>query len=442
MKVSPTVIGLLSFVVVSQATISRVNRAAEHSLESEWNQEDLGQIPFGDHDTPHTRQRHDILLQEVEQAVTIGTISIGTPPQTFRVQLDLNSPRLSIPLNTCEFCGSSEKPFKNDQSSTYEAIKTSFESGRPLPRVISEDVVHLTEDLILPQQPFDNRNPSGYFTEVYGTIGLSYNHQESGPTPVLTRLKELGLLDENVLGLYVGYLNDKTSSDQGFSGELTIGGLNPNRYRGGHELHWHSTVHPGRWAIGLDKIILDWEFQKRKDRSDEEAIEIESDYMLRTADDNHNAPRSRRIIRMDQRLNNGELAKPIPAYLKPDSLYTSLPSRAARELNEALNFTAFSETGYGVLGCREKLDWEELPYLGYSIGGSIYWFEPHEYLIRNARHLPDKCHSLIDGEASQGLEGKSDEGAVLGTTFMGKFFTAFDFENHQVGFALAAEPDE
>lgn len=330
--------------------------------------------------------------------------------------------------------------FEGGRSSTYE--KTGgpfFESKRKLRGVTSEDVLHWTENLILPHQPFgeitDNFWALYGLDGVVGSLGLNYELPAFGPTPVLTRLKEQGLLDENIMGLYLGELQGNTSaSDVSASGELTIGGLNTNRYKGRHGLHWQNTVHPGRWAVGLSKILVDWEFQKPKTMPEEIIIELESDYTLRKA--NNNTPRTH-VIHVDRHTDDPDVLKPVPIYPDPDSLYMSLPSKHARELNRVLGIPATSENAYGISGC-SQFDWGELPHVGFLISGTIYWLEPEDYLLRNARHLPDKCYGMIDGHGSQGLEEDTDEGAILGIMFLVKFFSAFDFENHRVGFALAA----
>ncbi|KAG0318408.1 hypothetical protein BG000_004249 [Podila horticola] len=408
---------------------------------------------------------------------TEGMIRLGTPPQSFRVQFSLGSPHSFVYSNSCKECRVRQRTYRSARSSTYHHNGTQFSLFDIYDGFVSQDSLHLAENLVLEGQQFGEIDSYSRYFGMDGKIGLAYDVADesvtaTGREPVLVNLRKQGLLDENVLGLYLGDV-DRTTWSLGKSGEMTLGGLDAERYHG-HDLHWQKTIRPGRWALELKKIYVDWNFKGRHSKVDGnvvaplQMIEHESDlprhegtnkvlsdlgtfvndmvleYLESTTDDddlqaNVKAHRKHTLRRgtsgtMDWIAPSSPWDQ-VPAHLRSETIFLNLPLVMARELNNVIGFTNEHGTKSFLYGCKE-LDKGTLPYVGVQLGEYIFWLAPEEYLLPDGPYSMDVCYSMFDGEG-QGILAGDDLGAMLGNIFMGKFFSALDFEQHRLGFALA-----
>ncbi|KAF9945698.1 Vacuolar protease A [Mortierella alpina] len=482
MKISLAVAGLLSLVAASQAAMMRIDLETSYVPDTagHFDQQDWNQVRFGG-GRPHERERQSVPLEFFNYFLTEGAIGLGTPSQPFRVQFSFGSPHTFVYSDACQPCRFRQRIYKSARSSTYHTNGTRFSLFEMYDGFVSQDSIRLAENLVIEGQQFGEIDRYCRYFGLDGKVGLGYDVSDesvtaTGREPVLVSLRKQGLLDENVLGLYLGDV-DRDTWSRGKSGELTIGGLDAKQYHGS-VLHWQKTVRPGRWALDLKKIVLDWDFKGRQSKADGnglakegtplKVIEHESDlpyykgtdkifddlgtfvndmvleYHESTTDDdrfrgNAKAQRKHTVRRstsgtMDWIVPSG-LWEPITAHLRAETVFLSLPLAMARELNKALGFTIESGTKNLLYGC-EELDRETLPYVGIQLGEYVFWLAPGDYLLPDGPFNLDLCYSLFDGEGHSILEG-GDTGAILGNMFMMKFFTALDFERHRLGFALA-----
>ncbi len=150
----------------------------------------------------------------------VGTISVGTPPQYFRVIFDTGSANLWVPSVECEAsygwspdvtCMSKKSKFNSSLSSTYKVVGTKFHiryGSGTLYGFLSGDVIGLGGGLSAPNQVFTEAtdDPEGIFalTDFDGIFGLGYLaiSIKSVP-PVLYTLKKHRLVPRKAFSMFV-----------------------------------------------------------------------------------------------------------------------------------------------------------------------------------------------------------------------------------------------
>uniref|UniRef100_A0A8C9ADR2 Peptidase A1 domain-containing protein n=1 Tax=Prolemur simus TaxID=1328070 RepID=A0A8C9ADR2_PROSS len=175
----------------------------------------------------------------------VGIITIGTPPQEFRVILDTGSADLWVPSTYCNSmpCGG-HHIFKPQLSSTFRTLgrhmNIAYGSGQISGRVGYDTMTLLS--LMVPQALGLSRKMHGNFMDFSvfdGILGLGYPGLAiKGTTPVFDNLWEKGLLSENVFAVYL-------------SSVLMLGGVDPSYYAG--QLNWVPVSQPLYWQVAMDR---------------------------------------------------------------------------------------------------------------------------------------------------------------------------------------------
>ena len=180
-----------------------------------------------------------------------GPISIGTPPQSFKVVFDTGSSNLWVPSVHCrdKACMSHQR-YDASLSSTYSHNGTDFSiqyGTGSLTGVISSDVLTFggieiqdtlfAESIAEPGNTFVMAKMDGIMGMGYSTI--SVNHI---PTPFETMMAQ-GLVDEGVFAFYLS----KGGSD---GSEMVLGGYNPDHFVG--DIAWLPVVQKGYWEVQME----------------------------------------------------------------------------------------------------------------------------------------------------------------------------------------------
>lgn len=197
-------------------------------------------------------------------------VSIGTPKKTFNIQFDVDFNELFVPHY--EFFGSKlhhKKGFQCKESKsctkTDRKVKIEYQQcelkGKPYQDLISFDTAqpylrHSFEQKFLAIS--DASNSQFRHLEVDGFFGLSPSRQStsgSGSESLLYSLRQAALIENMQFSFWFNPVHD---ANQG--GELTFGGVDPNRYTG--QIYWHqlepSILEPmqDRWALNLQAVSL------------------------------------------------------------------------------------------------------------------------------------------------------------------------------------------
>ncbi|XP_044307200.1 pepsin B-like [Varanus komodoensis] len=185
-----------------------------------------------------------------------GEISIGTPPQNFRVLMDTGSSYLWVPSVYCKTraCGNHEV-FDPSLSSTYSAtqetftmyygfgdvsVRLGYDTVRIQNTVIENQAFGLTE--YEPPYPF-------YYASFDGILGMAYGSLSGGLLPVTQQLVKQGQLSEPIFSFYFS----REPTEQ-YGGELILGGIDNQLFTG--EITWTPVTYDVYWQIGIEEFTI------------------------------------------------------------------------------------------------------------------------------------------------------------------------------------------
>ncbi|KAK9892988.1 hypothetical protein WA026_023045 [Henosepilachna vigintioctopunctata] len=319
-----------------------------------------------------------VILRNYFDLSYYGEISIGTPPQKFKVVLDTGSGSLWVPSARCSIftqsCRNHNK-YDSSESSTYQ------EDGQPflirygtgsLIGFVSYDDVEMG-GLKVTGQVFAEatRESDSVFgdQEFDGILGLSYVGASSqGLTPVFDSMIMQGVVDQPVFSFY--FNRDSSEHDNG--GELILGGVDPAHYKG--EITYVPVSVQSYWQFQMDGVTSDI-------------------YDL--------CPRG-----CDAIADTGTTA-----ITGPPSAFRHITNAARPDIN-------------GYVDCRVI---SRLPSISFIIGGRSFEIEAKDYILQIVQGGELTCMLA--------LQGSSDKFWILGDVFLGKYYSIYDRGNNRVGFA-------
>jgi len=204
----------------------------------------------------HVEGDHNVPVSNFLNAQYFSEITIGTPPQTFKVVLDTGSSNLWVPSSECgSIACYLHTKYDSSSSSTFKKNGTSFEiryGSGSLSGFVSQDVMTIG-DLKIKDQIFaeatEEPGLAFAFGRFDGILGLGYDTISVNkiPPPFYSMIDQ-GLLDEPVFAFY---LSDTNNGDDS---EATFGGIDESHYTG------KITTIPLRrkayWEVDLDAITF------------------------------------------------------------------------------------------------------------------------------------------------------------------------------------------
>uniref|UniRef100_K3W8C5 Peptidase A1 domain-containing protein n=1 Tax=Globisporangium ultimum (strain ATCC 200006 / CBS 805.95 / DAOM BR144) TaxID=431595 RepID=K3W8C5_GLOUD len=192
----------------------------------------------------------NVVIKNYANVQYYGTVSIGTPAQTFTVIYDTGSSNLWVPSKKF----GSHAVYDHTKSSTYKADGSRFAiqyGSGPVSGTISKDKVAIGS-LSLASQAFAEVTVTSGLGSLYSTgkfdgiFGLGFDSisENNIPTP-FGQLVKNGALDSPVFSFYL-------SKTDGAAGELTFGGIDTSRYTGA--LTYVPVTDASYWTVQLDSI--------------------------------------------------------------------------------------------------------------------------------------------------------------------------------------------
>ncbi|KAK1145817.1 pepsin A-like [Acipenser oxyrinchus oxyrinchus] len=184
-----------------------------------------------------------------------GVISIGTPPQSFKVIFDTGSSNLWVPSVYCNSyaCRQPQK-FNPSQSSTYrstsQTVSIQYGTGA-MTGILGYDTVTVG-GIVDNNQIFglSETEPGSflYYVVFDGILGLAYpSISSSGATPVFDNMMNQGLVSQDLFSFYL-------SRDSQAGSVVTFGGIDPSYYTG--QINWVPVTSQTYWEITMDQVTV------------------------------------------------------------------------------------------------------------------------------------------------------------------------------------------
>ncbi|EJF61236.1 endopeptidase [Dichomitus squalens LYAD-421 SS1] len=324
---------------------------------------------------------HNVPLSNFMNAQYFAEISLGTPPQTFKVILDTGSSNLWVPSVKCTSiaCFLHTK-YDSSSSSTYKANGTEFSiqyGSGSMEGFVSQDTFRigdLTVDGLDFAEATKEPGLAFAFGKFDGILGLAYdtiavNHI----TPPFYHLINKGLVDEPVFSFRLG-----SSEDDG--GEAIFGGVDDSAYTG--KIQYVPVRRKAYWEVELEKVSLG-----------DDVLELES----------------------------------TGAAIDTGTSLIALPTDIAEMINTQIGATK-SWNGQYTVDCAKV---PSLPDLTFTFGGNPYVLKGTDYILE----VQGTCISSFTG-----LDINVPGGSlwIVGDVFLRKYYTVYDHGRDAVGFALAA----
>mmetsp|Transcript_12389 Transcript_12389/g.23900 ORF Transcript_12389/g.23900 Transcript_12389/m.23900 type:complete len:485 (+) Transcript_12389:13-1467(+) len=409
---------------------------------------------------------HSVSVHNFMDAQYYIDITIGTPPQSFKVVPDTGSSNLWIPSSKCKFtqvpCDIHNKYYAT-KSSTYAANGTEFSiqyGSGACSGFLSSDVVSVG-DVTVEGQTFAEvtKEPGIAFiaAKFDGIMGLAFpTIAVDGVMPVFQNMVKQKKVDMPVFAFYL----NRHAKD----GELTFGGTDETHYSG--PISWIPLSNETYWEFALDDVAVEG-VSYCGDGKDCHAIADSGTSLLAGPVD--------AIKKLNEQIGavgvlEAECDQLVDEYSEavihaitedadPKAICTkigvcpggscflckTLMRRAIAILGDNTTRAAILDSlhqacaeipnpnGQSAVDCD---DVPTLPNVEVVLGGKTFVLHPKDYILEIDQQGQKTCLSGFMGIA---LPARLGSFWILGDVFMGPYYTVFDLAGKRVGFAKSVD---
>ncbi|KAH0537448.1 Vacuolar protease A [Glutinoglossum americanum] len=333
---------------------------------------------FRDTSIKPDKDGHPVPVNNFLNAQYFSEISLGSPPQVFKVILDTGSSNLWVPSTECTSiaCYLHTK-YDSSASSTYKKNGSSFEiryGSGSLSGFVSQDTLQIG-DLTVKKQDFAEATAEPglafAFGKFDGILGLGYDSiSVNGIVPPFYNMINQKLLDEPVFGFYLD------NTDQGGeNSEAIFGGINTDHFSG--KLTKIPLRRKAYWEVDLDSITFG-----------DSTAELD---------------------------NTGVI-------LDTGTSLIALPSTLAELLNREIGAKK-SFNGQYTIDCAKR---PTLPDMTFTLAGHNFTIGPNDYILE----VQGSCISSF-----MGMDFPGYPLAILGDAFLRKWYSVYDLGTNSIGLA-------
>ncbi|KAK3305815.1 vacuolar protease A precursor [Chaetomium strumarium] len=322
---------------------------------------------------------HPVPISNFMNAQYFSEITIGTPPQTFKVVLDTGSSNLWVPSTECgSIACYLHSKYDSSASSTYKANGTSFEiryGSGSLSGFVSQDTMTIGDITVKGQDFAEATSEPGLafaFGRFDGILGLGYDTiSVNHIVPPFYKMVEQKLIDEPVFAFYLADTNGES--------EVVFGGVDKDHYKG------KITTIPLRrkayWEVDFDAISYG-----------DDTAELE---------------------------NTGVI-------LDTGTSLIALPSQLAEMLNAQIGAKK-NYAGQYAIDCDKR---DSLKDVTFNLAGYNFTLGPYDYVLE----VSGSCISTFMGMDFPAPTGPL---AILGDAFLRRYYSIYDLGANTVGLAEA-----
>lgn len=308
-------------------------------------------------------------------------MTIGTPPQEFKVILDTGSSNLWVPSQSCgSIACFLHSKYDSSSSSTYKKNGTEFEiryGSGSLSGFVSQDTVSIGDLEIKGQDFAEATSEPGLafaFGRFDGILGLGFDRLSvNGIVPPFYQMVNQKLIDEPVFAFY---LSGESGSEDS---EVVFGGVDEDHYTG--KITEIPLRRKAYWEVDLDSISFG-----------KETAELE---------------------------NTGVI-------LDTGTSLIALPSEMAELLNSEIGAKKGFNGQYTV-DCAKR---DSLPDVTFKLSGHDFPIGPNDYILE----VQGSCISTFMGMDFPAPVGPL---AILGDAFLRRYYSIYDLGKGTVGLAKA-----
>ncbi|KAK8096223.1 vacuolar protease A [Apiospora kogelbergensis] len=332
--------------------------------------------------TMHTMDKnHPVPISNFMNAQYFSDITIGTPPQEFKVILDTGSSNLWVPSQQCgSIACYLHSKYDSSSSSTYKKNGTEFEiryGSGSLSGFVSQDTMTIG-DLAIKHQDFaEATSEPGLafaFGRFDGILGMGFDRLSvNGIVPPFYQMINQGLIDEPVFAFYLSSNNGEDDS------EVVFGGVDEDHYTG--KITEIPLRRKAYWEVDLDSISFG-----------KETAELE---------------------------NTGVI-------LDTGTSLIALPTDMADLLNKEIGAKKGFNGQYTV-DCSAR---DSLPDITFTLSGHDFAISANDYILE----VQGSCISTFMGMDFPAPVGPL---AILGDAFLRKWYSIYDLGKGTVGLAKA-----